>query len=138
MDTEIINDETDSKRQPAPTWVKVLLTIILSAGVTLIIVLLDVQCNNSRIYVKLNFKPDCGYGVPWPYKIVEDTAKHRYAVRDIRYTDLFLQTPGYRRKVENMYSSIGRVTYFSDTCMAKAVIKRYVYQQQPKANNFKE
>lgn len=121
---------------PTPTWGKIVLGILFILLFVCFLAMWDGMCNNSRIYCKVRFKPDCTYVVPEGYRIVYDTVESEYAIRVLRHNDYFLRIddPFY---IDETFSSIQKPTLFKDSCMAKAVLKKYISQQQPTITNFK-
>lgn len=93
-------------------------------------ILVDDAFFNSKNFNKIVYGSDCNYEVPAGYKIVYSENKKKYAVKVLLTEDYYLHNG--RGGITTTYSYISEPSLFEDSCGAKAYLKAYIKQIQPK------
>lgn len=117
-------------------WILKTLLVLMALNVSwMAFIFIDHFYNNDTLYANMRYPKKCDYVVPSGYKIVYSDSIKRYAIAVLSYKDyyLYIQTIG----IEPMFSSIAGPTYFYDSCTAKGMLEKYIYDISPKALYFK-
>lgn len=133
------HDRLDLDNQPEeatgfPTGLTIIIALIL---IVVIAAIIDHSVFHSHYWHKIIYTPECDYRMPKKYVFVTNGKTYAIQVIDGVYPskeEFIIKSRGYYRKG---YSTIWEPEQFTDTCIAKAIIKEMVYDRRDRAKDFK-
>lgn len=111
-----------------------LATLFIGFVVFALAFLIDSIFFNSKYTNKL-YGSDCLFEVPEGYKLMYSQEENNYVVAQISYGDVTYLSAG-KYGISN-YHLHKEPSKFDDSCQAKAYLKAYIIQQQPKIKGYK-
>lgn len=118
------------------TLPKIIIGFGFSIIAVLILILIDGFAFNYKHLNSLLLKPDCNYVMPNGYDVAYSKERGKYAIVWHRpYRDEYLTGSAVLPSFKSM--SIYEPDLFDDSCLAKALLKRYFNQFEPTIKDLK-
>lgn len=116
-----------------PIGLKVIVGVLFAATLFVILWFADMVLLGGRYSNSIQYGKECDYPVSAPYKLVYSEAKKMWAVQ-LSPGEYLLKG---KYQITTTNGRISEPTMFVDTCVAKAFLKTYIADQQPKVTDFK-